>query len=162
MNNKPVSSLNLTVITMITMDKKSIFLLIFIFSMVNCRQNPRKTACKVIEEKTKSIKECLFPFRFKNKLYYGCTEDGFLANETPYPWCSTKVGAVDMENHGSPNANAIETRGATIPGFDQHVVGGQYYGECTSKSKCVMHHESMEVNEKEEFLFFPMKTNTLQ
>ena len=25
-----------------------------------------------------------------------------------------------------------------------------------------MHNESMEVNEKEEFLFFPMKTNTLQ
>ena len=61
--------------------------------------------CYVNEEASQKKEPCFFPFRYKGKMHYGCTTDGFDSDEIPYPWCSTKISAIDSMPHG----NEIET-----------------------------------------------------
>ena len=112
------------------MGKILVYLVLFTFSMVNCvpKQVPARKGqfssrfnlvavkerimsrlgpdiCYVEEEASKKPEPCFFPFRYKGKMHYGCTTDGFESDEIPYPWCSTKISAIDSMPHG----NEIET-----------------------------------------------------
>ena len=61
--------------------------------------------CKVIEQASKTKKNCQFPFIFKNKTYHGCTK-----TILKKPWCSTK----------------------TDPSSNEHITGQRVYGICDS------------------------------
>merc|ERR1712156_1320614 len=159
--------------TIVTMDKILVYLILFTFSMVNCvpKQLPPRRGlfksrfklvrerimaklgsdtdtCYVNEEASQKKEPCFFPFRYKGKMHYGCTTDGFDSDEIPYPWCSTKISAIDSMPHG----NEIET-------LLDHVSGQGFYGKCESK-KCKMTDDMDSLMEIEEWLFFPLQ-NTL-
>ena len=48
----------------------------------------RLNPCVVKEERSNETKPCIFPFQFQEKMYYGCTKDGY--KDDLEPWCSTK------------------------------------------------------------------------
>lgn len=70
------------------------------------------TACKVLEEWSKNVKSCVFPFTFGNKTHSACTTDGNDDVDDP-PWCSTQVDML---------GNHIGRRGS--------------WGNCTFGSDC--------------------------
>ena len=107
---------------------------------LNDRVNP---SCIVKEESSGSNKGCIFPFQFEEKMYYGCTEDGFKAGEEMYPWCSTKVNSINNE-----------VKGNTV---GKHVGGGKYYGNCSKSDNCPMHKEAFKKLEILESIFHPSK-----
>ena len=72
---------------------KYVILLIFWYHPTNCLPqdfNSFKNGkqCKVVEQKTKRLKDCQFPFIYKDKAYYGCTTEGSTDGRA---WCSTEV-----------------------------------------------------------------------
>ena len=52
------------------------------------RLRNRLNPCVVKEVRSGETKPCIFPFQFQEKMYYGCTKDGF--RDDLEPWCSTK------------------------------------------------------------------------
>ena len=123
------------------------FSLCFIFRGSGGLKDRVNPSCIVKEESSGRDKGCIFPFQFEEKMYYGCTEDGFTDGEEIYPWCSTKVNSINNEVKGV--------------GVGKHVSGGKYYGNCSKSENCPMHKEAFTKLEILESLFFPSKYITL-
>jgi len=61
--------------------------------------------CKVIERKTQSSKNCVFPFIYKNETYFGCTAAD--SENRGGNWCSTQINSLTFEHVDGDNNYGI-------------------------------------------------------